>query len=686
MGWKTFSYKLPVIADTYIDNVSPANNYNFGHSTTLDLIGDTSNGISRPLFLFKIPAANERFIDYDGNDQKMPENVRIEDIYLRIFVTLLIPTPNTKTIEIRNLVDEFKEGYGVSIPNAGATWNKKDGDIANWSVNNGSFEVYLMPNQIISAAGETKWRLTYGETDDMIQYLSIAPGSVVKIGLKFANETSGSHLNQIASREHATAANHPYLQVDGQYWFDESETPDQEEAFLSVEPNPANPEQPLIKWKRPRNKPLKTDSGANSDGSYVLIKSTSPIQDYGDGNILVKESSALEYVDTGTVTDGIAYYYRMLICDDENYVDDAGGAWASSDVVGTPLWTNEVVIEKPKVNTFAETGADYSWDVWEEHTVQATCQTPTLNNVQNDAYQYDWAGDGSEVGWKELETPADLDTQAYSYTSYGGGSVTPKVRVRNSLGFWSAQVSLGSAITLTALDARAECRASPRLVNPSDVLRLRADESLDQNADGTITKYEFQVQRSSDSKYWDGANSWQVGVKWEDEGTTSFVDVPAAAIDHTASETYTCKSRVTGLSASTVTSASEVVTGAFETATEIRGGLSARTRISLLAGQQGVVETKDTPLEGTGDTIITEGVTSEVRRLTGISRIGDDAITDILQLHTWIEGKTLLKLQYNPMGSSAKYISFRISDLQERMRDENRIEWEVRANVEAKDT
>jgi hypothetical protein len=655
---------LEVMEDVDIDEANP--NINYGLDNTI-FVQDFAANDSRGLFQIKLPSAP-------------PGAGKITQLRVGLYVQSF-STPNPE-IGLRKCLVDYVGGFGDSLlatRNTGATWNRYNG-IDDWATAGGAEKteigIYISDRQSMASTGQKWFDITTWAKNESFTWESVQ-------NVFLRTDVTSTNVTFVSGND-PTTSQRPRIEVT--YEIEPTTNVEQEDnALLSFEANPANPEQPKLMWKRPKNVAVKVSDGSNN-GAYLIIRSTSTIQDYDDGSLLKREDSALEYIDASALTDGQAYYYRVLICDEANYVSGTGtGAMSGLTVVGAPQWTNEIVIEKPDVATFVESGANYTWNVWEEHTVTTTANAPSLAGVQNEAYQYDWQGDGSETGWVELETPANSHSVDYRYTSYGGGSVTPKVRIRNNLGLWSSQTNLGSAITLTRLNALAECRAAPMSVPTATVLRLRADESQDQNADGTITKYEFQVQRLSDSKYWDGANSWQVGAHWEDETTTSYVDVPAAAIDHSASETYTCKSRVTGASGVAVTSSAVTVTGTAETATDIRTGLSSDTNLEAVSSQMNALITKTTPLEGTTDVRIVEGVSSEVDRIEGVSHKESNALSDVLQLFTWATNQTLLEYEYDePVSPSTKSITFRITRFELRRRDIYRYHWSIEIDVISK--
>lgn len=498
--------------------------------------------------------------------------------------------------------------------------------------------------------------------------------------LRHAENTAIS--DGISSREDAISEElRPYLEV--KYLMKQPEIPENEEAFLTAKPNPANPEQVLLKWKRPKNKDLKVKDGVN-EGAYVLVRHTSPIQDYDTGTLIARLSSELEYVDdlSGQGNDGIPYYYRILICSESSYIegDGTGGAMSTYDEVGVPLLSNEVVIEKPKVTSFV--CDDYSQTVWDKQTYTTICQTPATNNLQNVAYQHDWLGDGSERGWIELETPSDSQAQVYGYSSYLGGSVTPKVRVRNGLGYWSAQYSLASAVILGLLAPLAEVRIAPKEVLTFEGCRIRGDESLDRHGDGEITKFEFQIQHTFGVglRYWNGT-TWVAGVQWVNiTDLTPYYDLAGTAT--TEEGNYYCYVRITGLGGSLQVSVAETLVVISVSAIEIRGGLSDSAILSMVGSGRRTLTTKKTKLEGTESIRIVEGVESEERNIEGVSR-RDDFVDDVLQLLAWQESQQLLKYFYDEP-ENVKYILFRIDNVRERRRGPRRITWSLEISVEGK--
>ena len=677
---------------TWIDDALP---WNHNVANSVMYCGRTTTNYYIGLIHVKIP-------------EQPPNATSLVYAALRLYVYGITSTVGTVALVARQLNTSYTTGSdigpGATKPGWGANWYTSDGthkwvgtggapgspsggiDSDYWGGSkdigrliglrnvttgeSGGWVLFDLSDSI--AAGDLDWGGDY-YIAIMDSVESALPGNTERVA--FYTDAAGSTYE-------------PEIRI-GYDYEDTNLTPAKEDKFLQIEPLSSNPEKVKLTWETPKDFDLRNDSS----GSYLIVRHTSTIQDYTTGTLLVR-STENEYVDdtSGASHDGNDYHYRLLVCDGNNYISGTGtGAMSGLTIVGTPQWSNEVTMEKPDVSTFVESGADYSWNVWEEHTVNVTATAPSLSGVENTAYQYDWYGNGTETGWKTLQTPANSDSVDYAYTKYGAGTVTPKVRIKNNLGYWSSQQSLGSAITLTALDAVAVCKASPMVVDSGDVLRLRADDSDDRNGDGTITKYRFQVQRSSDLKYWDGtagADPWQVGIHWEDEGTTPFVDVPAIAINHSSATTYTCKSEVTGLSTSAVTSSGVAVTGRTETAVTITSTLSEDTEITAYNSTGDVVITKATPIEGSPSTSIRidEGVSQEVGRLEGVCHRAASYHTDMAQLFTWKDSQTLLRYYYEQVGDVAgsNYIDFRIDNIESRKRDVYWYEWQVEISIETK--
>ena len=667
------SKRLVVKDDTYIKEETPTSNHS--NESLISIGRDGTNKKFRGLFQLKMP--------------EQPENGgRILKATFKLYLNAAPGLgASTGYIHLKEYINENEYLPGDGSGFLGASWNKPDAfnlwDVGPPLAIDGG---RIFSRTFYSSAGIG----TYLEFDlsQLIDFGIATLGWNQKIDIMLISDTDVGTTQKrfdFASSNNSDVNKRPKITIE--YEIDMPGSPDRDgNEFLSIEPNSIDPTEPKLIWKLPKNKNLKIDDGVNN-GSYCIIRSTSSIQEYDDGNLIKRESSSLEYIDTSSLTDGITYYYRILICDEDNYVEGIGtGAMSGLTVVGAPIFSNEVVIEKPKVNTFVETGADYGWDVWEEHTVRVTAQTPVLSGLLNNAYRHDWQGDGSEAGFVELEVPANVHDQPYRYNSYGGGSVTPKAQIRNSLGFYSAPFSLASAITLTALDALAEIRAAPMQVDVGTGFRLRADESQDQNADGTITKYEFLIKRTSDNKYWDdGTSTWVVPLTWNDEGTTPFYDVPDGAI--TVATTYNCQSRVTGLNTTPVSSPVITIDAISVTAIDFRSGLSSLTKLTLVASEQHTLQTKTSPLEGNEDVRIREGLTSQVIRIEGIAR-QNTYLADILQLYKWNHDDTLLEYKYEEPETSGtpKTLTFKITRVEDRRRLVKREEWAIAIHVFSKVT
>lgn len=669
--------------DTYIYEANPFTSV--GLATSVLYVGADAAGLEYyTAFELKLPPE--------------PTNAgRITQVRLGLYITAKTGAGiNSETFILQECNDELQPGFsaapGATLQGQGANWYTRDGvhawtgvtgtpgapvgqpsqDFSTFGITPGAIGTALCQN-FTPGATAAPYRLWIDITD-YVQSKGMTWDSTQDVWLVPYGTPAVSHYLTIQ----ATGAGTNQMEIEVTYDVaDTNLSPAKEEKFLEVEALESDREQAKLTWPVPKEFDLRNDTS----GSYLLVRHTSSIQNYATGTLLARLTKN-EYIDdlSGASHDGNSYYYRLLVCDGDNYVSGTGtGAMSVLTVVGTPQWTNEVTVEKPNVITFVESGADYSWDVWETHTTTATSVSPSALGAVIEAYQYDWWGDGSEVGWVELETPSNSHSQDYAYTEKGAGAVIPKARVRNSQGFISSPQSM-LQITLTAIDAIAEVKASPMDVATGDVLRLRADDSYDQNGDGTITKYEFQVQRASDSEYWDGSTGWQVAAYWKDTTSTPYVDVPAAAIDHTSAETYTCKSRVTGLSTSAVTSSGVDVTGSVSTAIDIRDTLSSDTKISAYNGNQAIEMTRSVPVEGTGAIRIIEGVDSQISRLEGVCHREDNWHTDMIQLFTWAQNQTLLKYFYEEPGTSY-FMTFKIDRVEKRRRETFWYEWAIDITV-----
>lgn len=648
--------------DVYIDQATPNDNHGAG---TDMYVGTFAANIRRSLLQLKMP--------------KQPDGAgKITQIRVSLFVGAY--TAPAAYLGLRTCKKEYQAGDGTNTASTytvGATWERFDG-VTDWAQNGGqqATEIgeYMSDAVWVGATGQKWFDITAWAKNNDFTWEGVQNVFLV-------SDNEGTALT-IRGSDYSNTAQRPQLEVT--YEVEPTLVADKEdEPYLTVEPFIANPKHVHLKWKMPKDKVLKRDDGTDN-GAFIVVKSLSPINDYGDGRVIARTQS-LEFIDDNSAASlgaGQPWYYRILICDEENFLEGTTIyptlMWSASDVTGAPLWSNQAEMEKPKVNSFLPSGSPpYSWNVWEERTMTVTCQAPTLDGYEINAYKYDWVGLGvDEVGWTELATPSNTDARQIRYSKdYTSPQPYPTVNARNAVGYVSEDYGAGT-ILLTPVNAIAEIRGSPMKVYTGNGFRLRADESLDPNGDGTITKYEFRIQRSSDNYYWTGA-TWQAASIWIDQGTTPFYDVPDAAI--TVAADYDCESRVTGSSAVAVASSAITIEAVSAAATNFRSGLDSETNIEMVESRKATQVTKVTPLEGTEDVRIVEAVSSQTRTIQGVSH-RDNYLDDVLQMWTWQDNQTILQYYYDEPANT-KWVKFKIRNFRERRRLTYRVEWSLEVDV-----
>lgn len=640
--------------DTYINDGFADSNY--GVNTTM-LVGKTAgNDIRRILFEIKMPPE--------------PENAgRIRSVDLELYQTACIPAGGG-TINIMKCDDDY-------IANS-ATWNKPDG-VNDWTNRDGTAKLGYTSTTDTNNSSYIEFGLfrapvlrdglTWGGTYDVILIVNGEPAGTV---ITF-------------STMEAAAAQRPRLEI--KYEEKQPEIPDGEEEILTIEPNPNNPTQSLLKWEKPENLSLRIDNS----GGYCLVKSETIIDAITDGTLIARLNQGEEYVDTGGVlatTENNLYYYKLYFCSEHNYIAGTGtGLMSGMTVYGTPIASNQVWMIRPDVSTFVfdvTVGANYEYDVKDLATATITAVVAgdfalTPSPVQHTHYQFDWKGDSTESGWVELETPANSHAKTHYYLGYQGAT-SAKARIQNSLGFWSDATNSGKPVKIDAITGIAVVNVSPKAMTTSEaILRTLGDQSYARSSNETITKYEFRVVRSTDSYEWDFDKAptpdWIVtSPTWNDLTTTPYMDIPAGDMDTAA--TYTCYCRITtssfGLCTTPVSTTMTVTT---ETSVNMKTTLTNSVfKMHNLGAKR--AKSRHRVIEGTTEIVIDAGREMPQIRISGDS-FGVNFQTDYNQLITWRDADTLLKVYTDPQaGTPAKYIEGWIDNLMFSKRLSESIHWE----------
>jgi hypothetical protein len=790
--------------DTYIEdnNVNDAN----GWQTTFN-VGQTAPGnIQRALFQIKFPEA--------------PENAgRIVSTSLQLYqeASAYVAIPVGLTIYLCDLEPNYIPGYTSTHAGTGygATWTAYDGHNAWVAAERNGEAVRAF---VTTTDGNDSSYISIS-LDELVTEENLTWGSTYDVLIRTDDEAAGDTVN-FSSMNSVTAAQRPKIQIE--YELIQQEIPDSKDEILTIEPNPANPTQPLLKWKTPENFSLRLDSS----GGFCLVRNTTIIDAITDGNLIARINQGEEYIDgdiaSGTTTatsanhlvdatatfqtDGVGvgdtvlnttddttakvtainsqidltldadimtitenytvilgennlYYYKLYFCSENDYISGTTlGAMSGMTIYGTPAPSNQVWMIRPDITSFVFD--DYTPDVKQQVTATITAVTTgdylsTPTPTQHIKYQYDWKGDSTEVGWVELDTPANSHTKTHYYLGYQGAT-SAKARIENSLGFWSDATNSGSTVTVAAITPIPLINVSPKTMahdtqvtgtatgtqsastlkdtsktwttnehtgrtitihldggqlyesrvissNTTDtitvapnwtnnpvttttqyevvtafdgVLRVLADQSYARSSNETITKYEFRVQRTGDSAYYDAAGPpyWVAGVTWNDLLTVPYMDITATNMG--AEDTYTCLSRVTsssfGLSSTTASTTMTVTTDA---AVDMKATLTSSNFDTQNLGRRRTMSTHKV-VDGTSDTIIDSGISSPSVKVSGHC-YGENFQTDYNQLQTWESNKTLLKVYTDPQASTpSKFVEGYIRNLRVTKRLSMNIYWD----------
>ena len=277
-----------------------------------------------------------------------------------------------------------------------------------------------------------------------------------------------THLScALRSREYATANLRPILRLVYKDYSVEAFT--EKDSALSIEPNPNNPEQPILKW------------GGVEDTDFVnfkLYRDTVPITTIaglsGDGVLLATITSpeAQEYVDKTVPTDGTedgTTFYYMVIAEDGNSTGD--DATRSANVSFT----------KPGVATVTVSPSGAS-------NVGAT-KTLTVTSGNDIKRLYaDWK-DGSKT-WYTYEIVGTTQTAAHVYSSKFT-STTLSVRVEDELGFWSSETDTSTSISIADTTPKAVLVARPTEVVVGETVHMNASLSHPMASNEIITDYKY---------------------------------------------------------------------------------------------------------------------------------------------------------------------------------------------------
>jgi len=194
---------------------------------------------------------------------------------------------------------------------------------------------------------------------------------------------------------------------------------------LTIEPNPDNPEQPLLKWGGVKDADFVDFKVYRETSAITTVAALTPIA-------TITSPADQEYIDTYAHVDGTTYYYLVIAEDGNNTGDDA-------------TKSNQIVWKKPAMTVRTVTAGN---------VVVGTSKTATVTSVSKIKRIYvDW-GDGS-TSWYEYEVAALTQTATHIY-SKALTTFTPYLQMEDVDGFWSDLLATTNSIAITDTTATAK--------------------------------------------------------------------------------------------------------------------------------------------------------------------------------------------------------------------------------------
>ena len=455
---------IGVKKDTYIMEVNPS--WNFGGATGVGC-GMTVGLGTHGIYELVMPTED----DIVGFDE-------LESVELVVTLQSRTFTGSATGVIIAVLVipDDFDEG--TLNGSAGyCNWNNFIA-AAPWA--KGAGAVASRPNSYVPEDGVVIWSggFTGASTIDVQYSIDLSEiadmGETIRIAIFaiFTDGTTGgggdTAVVNFYSKEHPTSSKHPILRVKYRDYPPEGL---EGEDSLAIEPNPDNPEQPMLSWGGTR---------ASDFGGQFLYRDTSPITSVASLTPIATFSSPdpQEYVDDDALVDGTTYWYMVVVADLNN-TGDSG------------LKSNNISFTKPDVVTASLTPSG------SQNVGTSISMTVTANKPIKRVY-VDWK-DGTQ-SWYEFDVTGTSKTVSHIYDATTSGAVTPDVRVEDSDGFWSSLTPTSNTVTLNDITPTAKVLVNVKRDHVGVEVTLNAALSQPAGSDVTITKYEFK-------RY--GTDSWQ---------------------------------------------------------------------------------------------------------------------------------------------------------------------------------
>jgi hypothetical protein len=345
------------------------------------------------------------------------------------------------------------------------------------------------------------------------------------------------------SNEAITPANRPKLIVKYRDYPPEAFTDG-----LTIEPNPDNPEQPLLKWKGVKDADFVDFKVYRSTSPITSVASLTPIA-------TITNPTDQEYVDTATLTDGQVYYYLVIAEDQNNTGNDS-------------TFSTNVSFTKPDITSLSISPAG-------PYTVGQMLSITVSSPQAIKRVWVDWK-DGSQ-SWYDFESTGTSKTVSHYYSAVLT-SQTPQVRIEDDKGFWSGLDS-ATAITTGDINPVAKLVVNEKSVIEGEIVALSGVFSQPMGSNATITKYEFTLNN---------------GVSWNDNFSN-----PIYLLDTTGwVGTHTLGIRITTSSGKIATSIGTVLQVVSGTPEELK--FSQDTTVEEISHSLSQLRTEKTPIGSDG--------------------------------------------------------------------------------------
>lgn len=400
----------------------------------------------------------------------------------RIVGVIEVRMPEDADLPESDMIEEVLLGFRVQIaavftPTALAIYPLPDDDY-NW-----------LEGEVVAGVGKCNWQYRddgpvewvnyndhsalYADDDVVIDSLIAGPSIGTWVWFKMTRELNFGarksfylrNLIDLASkgisfnsRETATPAYKPILRVI--YRDYPPEAFEDEDAFLKIEPNPDDPEEPKLSWGKVSDPGFATYKVYRKTSSFTLPSQATLISTINDPNTNT-------FIDTSALNENQDYYYMVIVEDSENTVDSATLSALVSFI--RPTCTHSEATE--------------TIDVGDLVTVTLDSAIPCKR-----AY-IEW-GDAVDGYWIESETEKTQFILTHRYSSTGAKVI--KARLESSDGFWS---DLDTVCTKTLDDKTPEAVlvVRPLEVVSGESVRCIGRKSQPVASDALISQYDYYV-------------------------------------------------------------------------------------------------------------------------------------------------------------------------------------------------